>query len=109
MSSYYTSIKKSPHEQRRNNYGNQPSKGNGLKGKARNDYLSNQNSARSSGFEGHLHQDIAFSVKPILMTQAFVKLLNIQLILNLSNVRSITHVICVSRQVSIKPTLAPRS
>ena len=59
--------------------------------------------------EGHLHQDIAFSVKPILMTQASAKLLNIQLIINLSNVRSITHVICVSRQVSIKPTLAPRS
>ena len=59
--------------------------------------------------EGHLHQDTAFSVKPILMTQAFVKLLNIQQIINLSNVRSITHVICVSRQVSIKPTLVPRS
>ena len=59
--------------------------------------------------EGHLHQDTAFSVKPILMTQAFVKLLNIQQIINLSNVRSIMHVICVSRQVSIKPTLAPRS
>ena len=59
--------------------------------------------------EGHLHQDTAFSVKPILMTQASAKLLNIQLIINLSNVRSITHVICVSRQVSIKPTLAPRS
>ena len=59
--------------------------------------------------EGHLHQDTAFSVKPILMTQAFVKLLNIQQIINLSNVRSITHVICVSRQVSIKPTPVPRS
>ena len=59
--------------------------------------------------EGHLHQDTAFSVKPKLMTQASAKLLNIQLIINLSNVRSITHVICVSRQVSIKPTLAPRS
>ena len=59
--------------------------------------------------EGHLHQDTAFSVKPILMTQASAKLLNIQLIINLSNVRSITHAICVSRQVSIKPTLAPRS
>ena len=59
--------------------------------------------------EGHLHQDTAFSVKPILMTQASAKLLNIQLIINLSNVRSITHVICVSRQVSIKPTPVPRS
>ena len=52
MNSYYTSIKQSPHEQRKNNYGNQPSKGNGFKGKARNDYLSNQNSARSSGNGG---------------------------------------------------------
>ena len=59
--------------------------------------------------EGHLHQDTAFSAKPILMTQASAKLLNIHLIINLSNVRSIMHVICVSRQVSIKPTLAPRS
>merc|ERR1711989_187414 len=59
--------------------------------------------------EGHLHQDTVFSVKPILMTQAFVKLLNIQQIINLTNVRSITHVICVSRQVSVKPTLALRS
>ena len=59
--------------------------------------------------EGHLHQDTAFSVKPILMTQASAKLPNTHLITNLSNVRSITHVICVSRQVSIKPTLAPRS
>ena len=59
--------------------------------------------------EGHLHQDTAFSVKPILMTQASAKLPNTHLTINLSNVRSITHVICVSRQVSIKPTLAPRS
>ena len=59
--------------------------------------------------EDHLHQDTAFSVKPILMTQASAKLPNIQQIINLSNVRSITYVTCVSRQVSIKPTLAPRS
>ena len=59
--------------------------------------------------EGHLHHDTAFSVKPILMTLASAKLLNTHLIINLSNVRSITHVICVSRQVSIKPTLALRS
>ena len=54
-------------------------------------------------------KNYAFSVKSILMTQDFVKLLHIQQIINLSNVRSITHVICVSRQVSIKPTPVPRS
>ena len=59
--------------------------------------------------EDHLHQDNAFSVKPILMTQASVNLSNIQQIMSLSNVRSITHVTCVLRQVSIKLTLAPRS
>ena len=63
----------------------------------------------SQTMEDYLYQDTAYSVKPILMTQASAKLLNMQQIINLRNVRSITHVICVSRQVSIRQTLVPRS
>ena len=52
INSYYTSINQPIHEQRRSNYGNQPNKGNGSKGKPRNDYQRNQNVARSSGNGG---------------------------------------------------------
>ena len=52
MNSYYASIKQTSHEQKRSNYGNQPDKGNGFKGKPRNDYQHNQNFARSSGNGG---------------------------------------------------------
>ena len=52
MNSYYASIKPTPHEQKRSNQGNQPNKGNGFKGKPRNDYQGNQNVARSSGNGG---------------------------------------------------------
>ena len=109
INSYYTTINQPIHEQKRSNYRNQPNKGNGAKGKPRNEYQRNQMLQDPQAMEGHLHLDTAFSVKPILMTQASAKLLNIQLIINLSNVRSITHVICVSKQVSIKPILALRS
>merc|ERR1711989_306904 len=52
INSYYTSINQPIHEQRRSNYGNQPNKGNGSKGKPRNDYQRNRNVARSSGNGG---------------------------------------------------------
>ena len=52
INSYYTSINQPIHEQKRSNYGNQPNKGNGSKGKPRNDYQRNQNVARSSGNGG---------------------------------------------------------
>ena len=56
----------------------------------------------------HLHQDIAYSVKPMAMIQAFVKLLSIPRIIKLSNVKSIMHATCVSKQVSIKLILVRR-
>merc|ERR1711872_325126 len=46
INSYYTSINQPIHEQKRSNYGHQPNKGNGSKGKLRNDYQYNQNFAR---------------------------------------------------------------
>ena len=58
--------------------------------------------------EDHLHQDIAYSVKPMAMIQAFVKLLSIPRIIKLSNVKSIMHATCVSKQVSIKLILVRR-
>merc|ERR1712240_272756 len=52
INSYYTSINQPIHEQRRSNYGNRPNKGNGSKGKPRNDFQRNQNGTRSSGNGG---------------------------------------------------------
>ena len=58
--------------------------------------------------EDHLHQDIAYSAKPILMTQASAKSLNTRQTTSLNNARSTMHVICVSKRVSTRLTLALR-
>ena len=52
--------------------------------------------------EDHLYQDIAFFVKPILMTWVSAKLLGILQNTKRKNARNTKHVICVSKQVRIK-------